>query len=180
MSRKQAHPKVPLNRDLVEKIHKEICSTSIPEEMHTLYLLANSVQILTETIFRRIEHVFLENNIHPKSNDLLDSIEDYCRMIRKACRKFYDSIEPQICGATFNYGRTAKEKAALYDSFNAMSNELIRLLMLYRDRTNKNDKYLDIFEYLYNLESTGLFTLEDILKYKIQTNDAYTTQPDTE
>lgn len=168
MSRKRIKPNVRPSQELVEKIYAAIDASTIPQELKAVYMLANAVQIMTESTFRRIELIFLENGLEAHSNSLLHGIEEYCRMVRKAGRHFFDKIEPQIGGATFEIGRDASEGCELYDSFNQDCDELIRLMLLYIDRTRNTDRWRDVFAYLRRLPSTGTFNDEDFTRYKMK------------
>lgn len=168
MSRSNYTKKSAVADAMRRKIYADIDASTIPQELKALYLLATAVQIMNETVFRRIQHVFLENGITIGSNVLLDGLDDYCRTTKKASRQFFRKVEPQIAGATFDVGRDASEGAAVYDAFSEDCNELCRLVLLYLDRTDKNERWRDVFTLLRRMPSTGTFRDEDFTRYKMR------------
>lgn len=155
------------------KIRSDIDSSTIPEMLKVLYLMANATETLSQQSFQRIKAVFVNNGVTPKENDMLTGINNYCKTIKLAVTQFYKYIEPHITGATFDvfYDREDEEMTenaiASYDDFNADSCELIRLILLYVDRTAKNNEnYSRVFKTLRMLPSSGLFTDADIARFK--------------
>lgn len=155
------------------KIRSDIDSSTIPEMLKVLYLMANATETLSQQSFQRIKAVFVNNGVTPKENDMLTGINNYCKTIKLAVTQFYKYIEPHIMGATFDvfYDREDEEMTenaiASYDDFNADSCELIRLILLYVDRTAKNNEnYSKVFKTLRMLPSSGLFEDKDITRFK--------------
>ena len=162
-----------ISKEKQSKIRSDIDSSTIPEMLKVLYLLANATETLSQQSFQRIKAVFVKNGVEPKENDMLTGINDYCRSVKLSVTQFYKYIEPHIKGATFDvfYERGDKEMIenaiASYDDFNSDSCELIRLILLYVDRTAKNnDNYAKVFKTLRMMPSCGLFEDKDIARFK--------------
>lgn len=95
-------------------------------------------------------------------------ITDYCRYTKMASSLFFQRIEPQISGATFELGRNYQESCEAYDGFAEDSNELCRLFLLYLDRTAKTERWRDVFALLRRMPSQGLFKDEDFTRFKMK------------
>lgn len=163
-----------MNKDVRQKIYKDINESTIPEMLKALYMMASATETLSQHSFQRIRAVFMKNGIAPKANDLLSGINSYCKYVKLATTQFFSSVEPQIQGATFdavydenNHEKTIDTAIGAYDGFDSDAMELIRLLLLYIDRTAKNDdNYAKVFKTLRTMPSGGLFTDADIARFK--------------
>lgn len=162
-----------ISREKQSRIRSDIDSSTIPEMLKVLYLMANATEILSQQSFQRIKAVFVKNGVVPKENEMLTGINDYCKTVRQSATQFFKYIEPHIKGATFDvfYDRNDREMIenaiASYDDFNADSCELVRLILLYVDRTAKNnDNYAKVFKTLRMIPSCGLFEDKDIARFK--------------
>jgi hypothetical protein len=163
-----------MDKDTRANIYAEINSSTIPEMLKALYMMASATETLSQHSFQRIRAVFMRNGIVPKGNDLLSGINNYCKYVKLASTQFFSSVEPQIRGATFdalydakNGQKTIGSAVAAYDGFDSDALELIRLVLLYIDRTAKNDEnYAKVFKTLRMLPSSGLFTDSDIARFK--------------
>ena len=145
-------------------IRKEINESTIPEELKVLTLLANATQILSEQCMQRMRAIYAKNGIKLKDNELLSGINDFCKLQKQASFQFFHKIEPLICHTTFDIGGTQE-----YDSFNADSNELIRLILLYVDRTSTDQEaFAKVFTTLRKLPSKNIFNDEDISRFKMK------------
>lgn len=154
-------------------IWAEINASTIPEEIKALYLLANATDILATQSFLRIKAVFAKNGLITNENDLLKGINKYCQYLKMAATQFFIKIEPQIEGATWGAhiddDPDGKGSAKAFDNFNAFGNELVRLNLLYIDRTaNSQEAYGKVFKTLRQLPSKGIFKDEDISKYRMK------------
>lgn len=160
--------KVTVTREQYRKIHEDIDASTIPQELKAVYMLANALQLMVDTSFRRIRSVYAKHGALIDGNDLLKGITDYCKMTKAASWQFFNRIEPQINGATFEVGRDAAEGADAYDNFNEDCNEIVRLVLLYLDRTAGNEKWRDVFTMLRRMPTTGKFNDEDYTRYKMK------------
>ena len=162
-----------MNKDTIRKIRSMITSTSIPEEISALYLLASSVETISRDVYRRIRSIYAWNGIVCTDNALLSGMNSYCEAVKLATSRFYKDIEPQIDGVTFslfydpNKPDTAEEGANAYDNFSDDANEMCRLLLLYIDRTARNkESFEKVFTMIRDLPSCGIFKDEDISRFK--------------
>jgi len=160
--------KATVTPEQYKAIHDDIDASTIPQELKAIYILANALQLMVENAFQRLKYIHLNNGVEVKENDLLKGITDYCRTTKMASWQFYNRIEPQISGATFEIGRDYQEGAQAYDNFSEDSNELCRLFLLYLDRTAKTERWRDVFALLRRMPSQGLFKDEDFTRFKMK------------
>ena len=160
--------KATVTPEQYRKIHADIDASTIPQELKAIYILANSLQLMVENAFQRLRYVHANNGVIIQDNELLKGITEYCRLTKMASWQFYNRIEPQISGATFEIGRDNQEGCEIYDQFSEDSNELCRLFLLYLDRTAKNERWRDVFTFLRRMPSTGLFKDEDYTRFKMK------------
>lgn len=145
-------------------IREEINQSTIPEELKVLTIMANATRILSEQCLQRLRAIYVKNGFKLKENSLLSGINDYCRMEMQACFQFTHSVEPLIQHSTFEVGGVEN-----YDSFNADSNEIVRLVLLYIDRTaNDKEAFAKVFKTLRNLPTKGIFEDKDISRFKMK------------
>ena len=153
-----------MDKDIKKKVWDEIDNSTIPEEIKCMYLLADATETMSTQIFERIKRIWVKNGWKLSENELLTGINDYCKSVKRAAFLFYQKIEPQVSGATFDIGGTDA-----YDSFNGWANEICRLVLLYLDRCAANkETFSKIFTTLRKLPSGGLINDEDIAKYKMK------------
>lgn len=154
-----------MKSELVKKIKKDISSSTIPEMLKILYLMANATEIMSQQSFQRIKAVFAKHGLKTQENELLTGINQYCKFVKSASYQFFAKIDPQIINATFG----TDGNASALDGFNEDANELCRLILLYFDRTaQNNDGYAKVFKTLRQLPSSGLIKDEDIARFKVQ------------
>lgn len=167
MSRKSA-----VKREMEGAIYSDVQSSTIPEELKAIYIMANATELMSAQAFERLKHVFRKHGYIINENQLLTGITQYCKMIKMASYQFFQKVEPQIMNATFFAGRYEDDttgNVSAYDGFNEDSCEICRLVMLYIDRTAKNnDGYAKVFKMLRQLPPGGIFKDEDISKYKMK------------
>lgn len=148
---------------VLAKIRADISASTIPAELKALYEIANATELISTQAFERIKGAYARNGYRCEENEMLKGINDYCKAVRKATFFFYQRIDPAINGATVKDGGV---KA--YNWFNSDTNELCRLLLLYIDRTARNnDNYAEVFETLTALPSCNIYNAEDIQKYTL-------------
>ena len=152
--------KPKITAEQIKRVHADVDASTIPQQLKAIYILANALELMTTNAFQRLRSVYLRNGVEVKENDLLKGITDYCRMTKMASWQFFNRIEPQITGATFEIGRDYQEKAGLYDDFSEDSN--------YLDRTAHNERWRDVFAQLRKMPSMGLFKDEDYTRFKMK------------
>ena len=158
----------------LDKIRSDIDKSTIPDMLKVLYLMANATELLSQQSFLRIKAVFAKNGFIAKENELLTGINQYCKLIRQASFQFFDRIDPQITNATWGIGRNeddpnAPGNTSALDGFNEDANEICRLVLLYIDRTARNnDAFSKVFKTLRQLPSSGLINDEDIARFKMK------------
>lgn len=157
-----------MESDRRKEIRRDIKASTIPEELKLMYLLANAVEIMSQQSFRRLKSVYARHGYTLKENTMLTGLNDYCKFIKLASCQFFDRIDPHIINATWG-ASTDADGAAVMDSFEEDANEIIRLLMLYVDRTALNrDGFGKVFQTLRRMPGAGLFRDEDIARYKMR------------
>lgn len=158
----------------LDKIRSDIDKSTIPDMLKVLYLMANATELLSQQSFLRIKAVFAKNGFIAKENELLSGINQYCKLIKQATFQFFDRIDPQITNATWGIGRNeddpnAPGNTSALDGFNEDANEICRLVLLYIDRTARNnDAFSKVFKTLRQLPSSGLINDEDIARFKMK------------
>ena len=153
-----------IDKETKKRIWSEIEASTIPEEIKALYLLADAVETMSTQIFERIKMVYVKHGYKLNENELLTGINDYCKSVKLASFHFFQKIEPQVSGATFDIGGTVH-----YDNFNGWANELCRLTLLYLDRcAGDKEVFAKTFTMLRRCKSGGLIKDEDISKYKMK------------
>jgi hypothetical protein len=144
-----------------DKIRKDIDKSSIPDEAKVLYEMANATELMSVQIFERIKAVYVRNGYDLKENELLTGLNEYCKNVKMATSRFQAQIHPQIYNATINIAGSGA-----YDWFNSDTNELCQLVLLYIDRTARNNEnYEKIFNFLNGLSSCGIFSDKDINRF---------------
>ena len=152
------------NKEIRKKVWEEVEASTIPEEIKCLYLLANATETMSAQIFERLKSIWIKNGWKLNENELLTGINDYCKSIKRASFLFFQKIEPQVSGATFDIGGSSA-----YDGFNKWSNEICRLVLLYLDRSAASKEvFPKTFALIRKLPSGGLINDEDISKYKMK------------
>ena len=139
-----------------------------------LYMMASATETLSQQSYQRVRAIFLRHGFKPKEDDMLTGLNNYCRSVKLATTQFFEYIEPRINGATFQtvydkdrHDETIDTAIGAYDGFDSDSMELIRLVLLYIDRTSKSDEnYAKLFKTLRTMESGGIFEDKDIARFK--------------
>ena len=160
----------------IKAIRKDIASSTIPDNLKVLYLMANATEILSQQCFQRIRAVFARHGLVTKENDLLTGINQYCKFQKMASYQFFERIDPQIINATWGMGRDEDNpdappvgNASALDGFNEDANEIVRLVLLYIDRTARNNEaFAKVFRTLRQLPSAGIIHDDDIARFKMK------------
>ena len=166
--------KSSVTKEREKAIRDEIKSSTIPEELKVLFLMANATELMSTQAFERLKSVFRRHGYVINENEILTGITQYCKMIKMATYQFFDRIEPQIQGATFFAERYEGEPgdSGAYDGFLSDTNEICRLVLLYIDRTARSKEgFAKVFKTLRQLPSAGIIKDEDIAKYKMKEYD---------
>jgi len=163
-----------MDKDQRKAIRQDIAKSTIPEQLKVLYLMANATEILSQQSFQRIRAVFARHGLVTKENDLLTGINQYCKLIKMASFQFFNRIDPQIINATWGMNRDednpdAPGNTGALDGFNEDANEICRLVLLYIDRTARNNEaFAKVFKTLRQLPSAGLINDSDIARFKMK------------
>lgn len=165
-----------MDKKTIEAIRQDIAKSTIPEQLKVLYLMANACEILSQQSFQRIRAVFARHGLVTKENDLLTGINQYCKYIKMASFQFFERIDPQIINATWGMNRDEDNpdaspvgNSSALDGFNEDANEICRLVLLYIDRTARNnDGFAKVFKTLRQLPSAGLINDSDIARFKMK------------
>ena len=157
-----------MEKDTRKAIRQDIKSSTIPEELKVLYLMASAAEIVSQQTYRRIKNVFRKHGFNVKGNEMLTGLNQYCKFIKQASFQFFERIDPHVLDATWGADDDGKGNPDAVDSFNEDANEIIRLILLYIDRTARNSGNSDIvFDTLNKLSSCGMFRETDIEKYHL-------------
>lgn len=139
-------------------IRDRIDKSTVPDEIKLMYAVASACQSIVEHCDTRIRNIFTQSGVKTAHNDLLSGLNEYCKNVKMASSRFYNYLDKQIIGATYDIGG-----AASYDGFNGDVAELVQLMMLYVDRTARDkDKAQQVFDLLAEMPSLGIFKEEDI------------------
>lgn len=158
----------------LDKIRADIDNSTIPDMLKVVYLMASATELLSQQSFLRIKAVFARHGFVTRENDLLSGINQYCKLIRQASYQFFERIDPQILDSTWGLGRDennpdAPGNSSALDGFNEDANEICRLVLLYIDRTARNnDAFSKVFKTLRTLPSSGIINDEDIARFKMK------------
>ncbi len=157
-----------MEKDKRKEVRRDIKASTIPEELKVMYLLADALEIMSRRSFRRIKAVYARHGYALKENTMLTGLNGYCKFIKMATHQFFERVDPHIINATYGAAETETDDAvALMDSFNRDANEIVRLVMLYIDRTARDGGgAAEVFATLRRMPGLGLFSDEDIAGYK--------------
>lgn len=160
-----------MTKEELQAIHDDIDSTSIPEEMKLMYLMANATQSVVLHVYDRIKAAYLRHGYSTDENPLLKGLNDYCKTVKRACVLFEDKIQPQIDNATWGIGLDENEEGNViaYDGFNAKSNEFVRLLENYMNAADPEKMYKAVFTTMRrNASPNPLFENKVISHFKMK------------
>lgn len=167
MSKKSADTK-----ERKKAIYAEVKSSTIPEELKAVYLMANATELMSVQAFERLKSVYRKHGYAINENELLTGVNQYCRLVRMASFQFFQKIEPQIQGATFFADRDEGDSSGdpeKYDDFMSDTNEICRLVLLYIDRVARSQEgFAKVFRTLRQLPTGGIFRDEDFTRYKMK------------
>lgn len=125
----------------------------IGNELKLSYNLAQAIDILINSIERRTKKV------GGLKQEKKKAFKQFTDLIRSASywfdRAFEKDLEKATCG---EYKKL--------DGYRQDANELIRILMLYIDRTTTYDSYKRIVDSLKNMPEGGVFSENDIKRYE--------------
>lgn len=160
-----------MKKEILEAIHKDIDSSSIPEEMKLMYLMANATQSVVLHVYDRIKFAYLRHGYDTTENPLLKGLNEYCKTVKRAGVLFEDKIQPQIDGATWSVGLDENEEGNIiaFDGFNAKSNEFVRILQNYMNAADPEKMYKAVFTTMRRMASPEpLFENKVISHFKMK------------
>lgn len=160
-----------MDKKTLEAIHKDIESSSIPEEMKLMFMLANATQSVVLHVYDRIKSTYLRHGYITTENSHLKGLNDYCKTVKRANVLFEDKIQPQIDNATWGVGMEENEDGNLiaFDGFNAKSNEFVRLLLNYMNTLEPEKMYKAVFTTLRkNASPNPIFENKVISHFKMK------------
>lgn len=88
----------------------------------------------------------------------------YIKCVKDSCYWFQKAIEEEVEYAVDKSG----EGWDLYDSYLEDANEIVRLLMLYMDRSHELANRDKVFRFLREIPEQGLFTEQEIDKFRMK------------
>lgn len=162
---------ISMTKEELEAIHNDIDSTSIPEEMKLMYLMANATQSVVLHVYDRIKSAYIRHGYITTENPLLKGLNDYCKTVKKACSDFEHRIQPQIDNATWGVGMDETEEGNIiaFDGFNAKSNEFVRLLQNYMNAADPEKMFKAVFTTMRrNASPTPVFENKVISHFKMK------------
>ena len=160
-----------MTKEEIKAIHDDIDSTSIPEEMKLMYLMANATQSVVLHVYDRIKSAYRRHGYDTTENPLLKGLNDYCKTVKRASTLFEDKIQPQIDNATWGVGMDENEDGNIvaFDGFNAKSNEFVRLLQNYMNADDAEKMYKAVFTTMRrNASPNPLFENKVISHFKMK------------
>ena len=166
-----------MEKEIRKAIFDDIGKSTIPEEMKAMYLIADACQTIVERVYNRVSGVFRKHGYNTRDNELLTGLNDFCKAVKMASYHFYNRVEPQISNSTWGIGRDEDNPSGggnsrAYDGFHEDANEIARLVLLYIDRTARNNQaFAKVFKTLRQMPSNGFFKDEDISYYKVKHYD---------
>lgn len=163
--------KKAINAAAARAADKAIHSSSIPAEIKLMVQLANSCQTVVEDVFNRIKGIYAMYGFRPNENEILKGLYDYCKSVKAAGFYFYNKIDPLIADATFYGGDEDADGmtgSQRYDAFNSAANTGVRLMMLFADRVGDDETYGKLFKTLRQMPTRGIFSDEDIARFKMK------------
>ncbi len=155
-------------------IRADIEATSLTEEMKMMYLLAGATQSVVENVMNRLRAIYRKNGLVIRENEMLSGLNDFCRCVRQAGFHYYNRVDNHVINCTWGMGRDedhpdAPGNTEAYEGFMEDQLEVVRLVMLYIDRTAlNNDAFARVFKTLRNLPSGGVFKDEDVAMFKMK------------
>lgn len=162
------------NRETKAAIRADIEASSITEELKMMYLLAGATQSVVENVMNRLRAIYRKHGLVIRENDMLSGLNDFCRCIRQAGFHYYNRVDNHVINCTWGMGRDednpdAPGNTEAYDGFVEDQLEVVRLVMLYIDRTaGNNEAFSKVFRTLRNLPGRGVFKDEDIAMFKMR------------
>lgn len=125
----------------------------IGNELKLAYNFAQATDILLASIGRRLKQFGgMRQEKKQNFNRFTKAVKDAAYWYERA---FEGDLEAATCG-----------EWSRLDGYRQDANELIRVMMLYIDRTTTYKTYGEVMEYLRNLPEGGLFSAEDVKRYE--------------
>lgn len=160
-----------MDKETLKAIHNDIDTTSIPEEMKFMYLIANATQSVVLHVHDRIKSAYRRHGYDTTENPLLKGLNEYCKTVKRASTLFEDKIQPQIDNATWGIGLDENEEGNVeaFDGFDAKSKEFVRLLLNYMNGADDEKMYKVVFTTMRrNASPSPLFENKVISHFKMK------------
>lgn len=160
-----------MTKEELKAIHDDIDTTSIPEEMKLMYLMANATQSVVLHVYDRIKSAYRRHGYDTTENPLLKGLNEYCKTVKRASTLFEDKIQPQIDNATWGIGLDENEEGNVeaFDGFDAKSKEFVRLLQNYVNAADPEKMYKAVFTTMRrNASPSPLFENKVISHFKMK------------
>lgn len=148
-------------------IKEELAKSSFPDKLTLLVAMITAVDLLRGDIDSHMRAVYYKHGLADSASrymgaGMLSGMNEYCRVTERAERLCEEFIEP--------YQNTVIEEsgAAAYDSMRNDAAELVRLMMLYTDRTRSREGYEELMKYMCSLPSAGVFSEDDIMRHRVR------------
>ena len=134
---------------------KEIEKTAIGWEVNLMYILLQVVDVLVEDIDWQLR--LRGNNF---KRELKQSFKRYTQKQKDASYWLHD-----IIGVDRAFWEATEKNSKKYSNSIADAHELLRMCMLYMDRSHTEDGYYQIMRFLRSLPNGGLFPDEFVARF---------------
>lgn len=155
-------------KERLNQTTQDILNSTIPWELRVCYLLATSLELLSQDSFTRIKAMYAANNLGISDNEMLTKLTDYCKAVKQASYRFFNDVEPHVSAATFDAWDKPEDKVGAYDCFQDDANMVARLMLLFTDRCYADENWRKVFELLRKLPSKERFKDEDFARFKLK------------
>ena len=140
-----------------ESVEKAIKYSSVSMLTNIMYIMLMCVDILQEEIDKEFRK-HSERFHHEKRQ----AFNRYKKCMLDA------SVWIEKFGVDQSVWEAVHENTSRFDGFRADANELLRLVLLYVDRSHTEDGFYKIFRYLRSLPENGIFSEEDVAKFEFK------------
>lgn len=128
-------------------------------KVNLMHLVARALDILvTDTVNT------LRDGGYEWQRESKQAFKRYVKCVEDSCYWFEKAIEDEVEDAVANSG----EGWELYDSYLEDANEIVRLLLLYMDRSHDLSNRDKIFRFIREIPEQGLFTDEEIDRFRMK------------
>lgn len=146
-----------MTQETEKRIGAACKETSLGWKVNVLYVLTAAVDVLVNDVDRDLKKIGTSFDKEKKR-----TFGRYAKSVRD-CAYWVDRL-----GIDETVWRASGESARRYDGFLADARELLRLILLYVDRSHSEDGFYRIFRFLRSLPENGLFAEEDIARFEFK------------